>query len=360
MIFACGFSAALALLLAAGELLAPARGVDRVDQRLRALFLICLGLLILHGGLLADRLLDRIPWFFGWQSPGGFLLGPILYVSFRRALDTGAYWPSARVRALFCAPAAIAFGFALAGALEDAHETQRRIADFYHSRGTAYYVILAGFVHFAIYASLALAAAYRELGPGGPRSRRAGAAAFIGLLSLGVGLFGLAAILVGREAWLQITVGALAAAPPILYLALRSRPDLLNEWFEAARKNSAAPARLKPDEAARLAARLEALMQVDRLYRDESLTLPTLAARLELGVHAASELLNRHAGLGFFDYINRFRVQEAQQLLRERTDLSVLAIAYEVGFNSKSAFQRAFIKFTGQSPREYRKNGPAP
>ena len=62
-------------------------------------------------------------------------------------------------------------------------------------------------------------------------------------------------------------------------------------------------------------------------------------------------------GKSFFDFINAFRIREAQQVFRESGDdkLTILEVMYQVGFNSKSSFNTAFKKETGQTPSEFRK-----
>ena len=70
-----------------------------------------------------------------------------------------------------------------------------------------------------------------------------------------------------------------------------------------------------------------------------------------------SLLINERTGMHFYDFVNRYRVEEAKRLLREsilRDELSILGIAYEVGFNSKSSFNTAFKKAAGITPSQYR------
>jgi AraC-like DNA-binding protein len=75
-----------------------------------------------------------------------------------------------------------------------------------------------------------------------------------------------------------------------------------------------------------------------------------------LGVtpHQLSRIINDMTGMNFRNYLNSFRVREAQNLLHEKPDMSVIEIAFSIGFNSKSSFNDAFLKTTGVSPRDYR------
>jgi len=100
--------------------------------------------------------------------------------------------------------------------------------------------------------------------------------------------------------------------------------------------------------------RLEDLMVEEKIFRDEEVTLAKMAEMLQVTPHQLSEFLNRHYGEHFNVYVNRYRVDEAMELLTSSPDLSITAIAYRVGFNSKSAFYRAFSRVAGVSPSRYR------
>ena len=70
-----------------------------------------------------------------------------------------------------------------------------------------------------------------------------------------------------------------------------------------------------------------------------------------------SQVINEVEGINFYDYVNRLRVEEFKRLLSlpENQRFTLLALAYDCGFNSKSAFNRCFKKTTGLSPSEYAK-----
>jgi AraC-like DNA-binding protein len=101
--------------------------------------------------------------------------------------------------------------------------------------------------------------------------------------------------------------------------------------------------------------RMENLIQEEKVFLDEKLTLAKLAKELSITPHQLSEILNNKLGKTFNEYINEYRIQEAQRLLIEVPDATVLDIAYDVGFNTKSAFYKSFQKIVGQSPSQYRK-----
>ena len=97
-------------------------------------------------------------------------------------------------------------------------------------------------------------------------------------------------------------------------------------------------------------------MEVDRAYRDPGLSLRSLAARLSVPHYLLSRVINEGFGKSFFDLVNGYRIEEARvRLLADDAESSALDIALAAGFNSQATFYRAFRKFTGMSPTEFRK-----
>lgn len=98
-------------------------------------------------------------------------------------------------------------------------------------------------------------------------------------------------------------------------------------------------------------------MDIDKLYRDDALSLQTLAKKINVTPHILSQVINEQLNKNFSDFVNGFRIDEAKKLLEEADeDTSILQICYDVGFNSKSAFYRAFKKFTDMTPSQFQKN----
>lgn len=100
--------------------------------------------------------------------------------------------------------------------------------------------------------------------------------------------------------------------------------------------------------------RINELMLENKIYRDEELRLNSLAEELSITPHQLSRILNETYKKNFNEFINAYRIEEAEKLLLEDTKRSILSIAYEVGFNSKGTFNSHFLKLTGLRPSEYR------
>ncbi len=114
---------------------------------------------------------------------------------------------------------------------------------------------------------------------------------------------------------------------------------------------------LTDEQLARYKARLERVMRLERAYLRPDLTLPELAKAVGCSVNHLSQVINSGFGMSFFDYVNRFRVNHAKELLAKLDGHaeSVLNVAFSVGFNSNSAFYTAFKKCVGQAPAQYRR-----
>lgn len=103
--------------------------------------------------------------------------------------------------------------------------------------------------------------------------------------------------------------------------------------------------------------KINQVMTNEKPFLNSQYRLNDLAERTGKSVHHVSQAINENEGKSFSDFINQYRVGEAKKLLSEgRTrQVTILAVALEAGFNSKTAFYSTFKKETGQSPSEYLK-----
>jgi AraC-like DNA-binding protein len=112
---------------------------------------------------------------------------------------------------------------------------------------------------------------------------------------------------------------------------------------------------LSMEQAEKLQHELAVLMQTEKLYKNPELTLADLALPLAVHPNYLSQMLNEKEGLSFYDYINKLRIEEfkRQIALPENRHYTLLTVAYDCGFNSKSSFNRYFRKVMEVSPSEY-------
>ncbi len=114
---------------------------------------------------------------------------------------------------------------------------------------------------------------------------------------------------------------------------------------------------LRDEDIERLKNDLLEVMQTKKLYLRSELTLTDLAKELGITNHNLSEVLSKSFNKNFYDLINSYRVEEFKELVKnpDYAHYSLLAVAFESGFSSKSSFNTIFKKLTDSTPSEYRK-----
>jgi AraC-like DNA-binding protein len=172
--------------------------------------------------------------------------------------------------------------------------------------------------------------------------------------------------LVGQQSW--VTWLDRVAIPAGLYLLafLGARQFAVfvgrHAWVELPASKRYERSGLEPARVPAMRQRLDLVMATEKPWLESDLTLPELAARVQLSPHHLSQLLNAELGVSFFDFINGRRVQEVQRCLRDPAyrPQSILDIALAAGFNSKAAFNTAFKQHSGVTPSQYRRDPFAP
>lgn len=166
-------------------------------------------------------------------------------------------------------------------------------------------------------------------------------------------------VMVSAAAWGLLRLGA-GELFPQAKPALEPAPDAPPASAELA------PAAADVPDAAdeRLAQALRRAMDDERAYRDEGLSVASLAARLGAPEYRLRRLINRRLGHRNFNaFVNGYRLAEARAALVDprRSELPVLSIALDAGFQSIGLFNRAFKAATGLTPSEFRReSGPIP
>jgi AraC-like DNA-binding protein len=160
------------------------------------------------------------------------------------------------------------------------------------------------------------------------------------------------------------TIGYLGMRQPVIFS--RGSEDSVSSAEPVQHAIEAAASRARPKyersaldaETSRLLLQeLQDLMAAEKPYLDNTLTLGQLAKRLNMSSNYLSQIINEQTGKSFFDYINQHRVDRAKEILADsaQADTSVLTIAMDSGFNSKSAFYTAFKRHTNSTPGQFRK-----
>lgn len=100
---------------------------------------------------------------------------------------------------------------------------------------------------------------------------------------------------------------------------------------------------------------LRQYMMAEKPYLEPKITIAELSHRTQIPINQLSKVINEQLGVNFFDFINSYRVEEFKQLVHDNRfeHFTLLGLAFEAGFNSKSTFNAIFKKFTEQTPSEY-------
>ncbi len=142
----------------------------------------------------------------------------------------------------------------------------------------------------------------------------------------------------------------------LLYWSSRLYPRFLSTVREEIARQRYIKSGLHRLDVDAIIARMRSLMEEERLYALEGLSLPQLADAVQVQRHELSEILNSVLRRGFHGFVHEYRVNAACDLLREEPDRSTVSIGAAVGFNSNSAFYKAFKQFKGMSPAKYRES----
>ncbi len=99
------------------------------------------------------------------------------------------------------------------------------------------------------------------------------------------------------------------------------------------------------------------LFDEEKIYKESDISLELLASKLNTTRHNASQVINEHFNVSFHELINKYRIKEAKKILDSdyQKNLNIIDIAYEVGYNNKVTFNKAFKKDTQLTPSEYQK-----
>jgi AraC-like DNA-binding protein len=104
------------------------------------------------------------------------------------------------------------------------------------------------------------------------------------------------------------------------------------------------------------ARKLEQWMETEKPYLDPNFKLIDLMRALPMNRTYLSEFINTTYGCTFYQFVTRYRIEEAKRIMRENSELKMADVAARSGFSSQSAFSRTFTRETGQTPREWYKN----
>ena len=359
-----GFMLALALV-------ASGRG-GREQSRLLAALTLAVSVFVCGAVLRTTGYVFYAPHLAWVHDPFPFACGPLLFLYLRGLTSEGharlarrdwAHFIPFALCALYLAPAYFQGTAAKLAALE-AEYTQPSMGRWYYVRSS---LVVAHFLAYLVAVVWMLWRYTRRVKSGDSSSGRA-ALAQVRFLVVSCVVIWVAAVLrfaLDHTARTNLLVPLLISGVVygLGYMAMSGRagegearvlPDSSGAAEPPASKYERST--LTPERAERYLKRLRDVMESERPYADGELTLQKLAVRLSIPAQHLSQTVNGRLNQSFTDFVNAYRVAEAKRKLTDPRlkHYSVLAIAEEVGFNSKSSFNAVFKKQTGMTPSEFR------
>ena len=160
--------------------------------------------------------------------------------------------------------------------------------------------------------------------------------------------------------WLMHVGGWFIATTMILsFLYMLRYPHFFQSMKREIQKERYARTQLTGLDVPALLERLKELMEQQKLYLDPDLRLSDLAEELEVTSHQLSRILNENFSQNFNAFLNQYRIEEAKEQLIADPDKTIISVAFDVGFNTKSAFNDQFSRIAGMTPAAFRKNRKA-
>ena len=342
------FGGGLALLMALSHLLEKGK---KDSQWLFILLYLCLSLIML-------------PQFYSLSvhnQPGDlpafllFLMGPLTYLYFQRLIDS-EYKLNAR-KLLHFLPAMMKLAMKITTSTVLSHSLRDEYRELLMKIHAPFYIYIVGVFHILLY--MLLTFWVLDLLPTLREKERKPLARIssLWLISSAIVLLIIIYSLFAESVPLfRLSFAALSLLVILTFLIGQKYPEF-TQWFTTeVQKNRQGRSLIKDLDTQKLKKKLTKLMEEEKRFCDEDLTLNVLARELEITPHQLSEFLNRKLKLNFNSYINKYRIREAKELLITDEGRTITSICYAVGFNTKSVFNEAFLNHTGMSPREFRKN----
>lgn len=340
----------------------------RQSKKLLAALVLTTSITVIGSVLYATRYIIEVPFAIQVFSPFQFLIGPLLFL-YVRTLIIEKPEPG-RKSFLHFIPAVVCFVYYLPLYFQDRESKLEYIIDALQNYPTPEWRIrsyLSGF-HILLYLISSTSMLIKLLRKSSRQTKIAENKnlpwirnlLIIALVIWAVGVFRLLFAYSPRPETMLVFPLCLSIWVYLLgYLALRS-PEVLTGVEEM----STPPAKryekstLTPVKAENYLGRLLQLMTDEKPFAEGEITLQKIAERLSISPHHLSQIINEQLKQNFFDFINSYRIEEVKRIMKDSKykHLSIIAVAEEAGFSSKSSFNSIFKKHTGMTPSQFRKN----
>jgi AraC-like DNA-binding protein len=354
-------------LLLALALLTLKRG-NKIANRLLAAFVFGASVVIFGGVMRSQNYIFDLPHLSRIHDPFSFLAGPLIYLYLKTLIEKPAAF--AKKNFLHFLPFAACVIYLIPYYVQNtADKLQNMYAEYYEAGlGEWYYVrsaLLIGQFLIYLFAIIWMLVKYSKQVKA--KKIPIDKAVYFQIRYLVISTAVLWIIGVLRytldptpKSNLITLLGAAVVVYGLGYICL-IKPEVVRQEEEAtAPVTKYENSTLSSQRAERYLKKLLELMESERLYTDCDLSLQKVAARLSIAPHHLSQIVNERLNQSFSDFINFYRVEEVKKNLLDpsKKHYSILALAENSGFNSKSSFNSVFKKHTNSTPSEFRENSP--
>lgn len=342
------FSSGVAVLMALSLLMRPLKFRNAVVS----ILLFLAGYMQFFAYLFESRMIFDLPHLLFTQVPVGYSLGPLFYLYVQSIVhDTRKMqmrdW-------LHFVPVGVLLLILIPAITLPADEKVRMMREFLQGEYPSYRYISAAIIgSYGVYIVVSIRRMQIRR-RGNWAHRRIIVMAFLMLSFLLLGIIKLFGILTLSDLLMRVNNLLTAVAILMLFLSVQRYPFLF-QYGVLPSERKASRSHLERVDLKNVQKNLLMLMEDEKFYCDEDLTLSRLSDALEITPHQLSALLNEHYNMNFNSFVNGYRIAESRKLLVDVPGRSTLSIAYAVGFNSYTTFYSSFKRATGLSPAHYRR-----
>ncbi|MEM7086366.1 MAG: helix-turn-helix domain-containing protein [Bacteroidota bacterium] len=342
-----------------GFMLLLGKKKDRIAAVLISVFVLVHSVFIFHLFLFNTNLQFRVPHTFFMYSVFSYLYGPLIYFYFKRITLSYKF---RKIDWLHAIPTVLMVIITIPLFLLSAEEKLRVMFDVGSVNKKAYLILAFStkLLSLLIYGYLTLRVYlktknYNWITQDAKKwTRNLVTLTQVYVLSYFIYGFTITDLIPRSEFLYHLQIVAMASM--VLYIGYKSylMPNLFTATF-AKQQYKYKKSGLTASFSNELKEELIRLLEVEKIYRQNNISLAIVSDKLGTTRHNTSQVINEHFGLNFFELINKYRITEAMEILRndKNKNLNIIDVAYEVGFNNKVTFNKSFRKVLSVTPSQY-------
>lgn len=155
--------------------------------------------------------------------------------------------------------------------------------------------------------------------------------------------------------WIILILLVFLFANAIIFMSLK-QPELFSGIIQQEAVPKYAKTALPEERKDEFLEKILTYMKNEKPYLNPNLTITEVSECISIPAYYLSQVINSSLNQNFYDFVNSYRIEESKNYFQNNSKNTILEVLYEVGFNSKSSFNKAFKKYTGMTPSEFKRN----